>query len=242
MVGRRATSRARLRMESTHRLPYNEFSNDICSMRDFDGAKYEDTYEGSIGRRDGGIGVFVAEAPTQAEACSTAPRSVGMTEEILYTVYHWEGGDTLTDHPSDKGGVTKFGISQKYHPDVDVANLTPTQAMSLYIEEYWNPMRCSELHSKRVRWKVFDTAVMFGVKRATQMLQDIVDVDRDGKMGPRTLAKLNAMPEDTLLAEIAFAQIRSRAAAVVADSSQIAFLVGWINRAQDMGYAVEEPR
>jgi lysozyme family protein len=208
-------------------------------MKDFDGAQYEHTDKGSITRRLGCL-PFSRVEDAEAETCPTTNGSMGlMIEEVLYTI-GLEGGDTLTDHPSDYGGVTKFGISQKYHPDVDVANLTQTQAVAIYIDEYWNPLRCSEILCKRVRWKVFDTAVMFGVRKTTTMLQDIAGVDQDGKMGPNTLAKLNAMSEDTLLAQIAFAQIRSRARAVVQDSSQTVFLMGWLNRAQDLGYAVEK--
>jgi lysozyme family protein len=81
---------------------------------------------------------------------------------------------------------------------------------------------------------------MFGVKRTAIMLQDIVGVDQDGRMGLVTLNAINQMPEDTVLTQIAFAQIRSRAVAVVKDSSQVGFLIGWLSRAQDLGYAVEK--
>jgi len=234
------TNRQRQRTNATHRLPYNEFT-EICTgdMPDVDRGHYEDRNKSIRDRRVDDTRFFAAEAPTKASTCSTTNGRMGlMIDEIRYTM-ELEGGDKATDIKEDKGGLTKFGISQVYHPDVDVANLTETQAVSIYIEDYWNPMWCSHLSSKRVRWKVFDTAVMFGVKRATLMLQDIADVDADGKMGPRTLDKLNAMPEDTLLAQIAFAQIRRRATAVIQDSSQIKFFMGWLNRAQDLGYKVE---
>ena len=161
-----------------------------------------------------------------------------MNAEILYTMFHWEGGDTLTDHPNDKGGATKYGIAQKYHPGIDVAKLTQTQAMGIYVEEYWNPMKCADLRSQRLKWKVFDVAVQFGVLRATHILQEAVGVDMDGKIGQVTLSAANAMPEDTVLTRIAFAMERRRAYAVVKDPTQLVFLTGWIRRAQDLGEAI----
>ena len=163
-----------------------------------------------------------------------------MIAEILYTVFEWEGGDTLTNHPNDKGGETKYGISQRYHPEVDVSRLTETQAIAIYIRDYWNPMRCVDLNSKRLRWKVFDTAVMFGTLRAAVMLQEAVEVDADGVIGPVTIAAANAMPEDTVLTRMAFIQTKRRAYAVVKDTSQVVFLMGWIRRAQDLGEKIPD--
>jgi lysozyme family protein len=222
------------------RLPYNEFIGQLTGdMIDATEVYYEDDYQIHNYRGLGCLRFLRANENAEAETCPTTYGGMVVIEEINYTI-QLEGGDTTTDHPSDYGGVTKYGISQKYHPDVDVKNLTQTEAVALYIEEYWNPMRCSEILSKRVRWKAFDTAVMFGVKRTAIMLQDIVGVDQDGRMGLVTLNAINQMPEDTVLTQIAFAQIRSRASAVVRDSSQTAFLMGWLSRAQDLGYAVEK--
>ena len=56
---------------------------------------------------------------------------------IPFTLQH-EGGAHVTTDPNDPGGTTKFGISQRYHPDVDVANMTLQQAMVIYRAGYWN--------------------------------------------------------------------------------------------------------
>ena len=49
-----------------------------------------------------------------------------------------------TNDPNDPGGLTRFGISQKYNPDVDVANLTLEQAKEIYLNRYWIPAGCDE--------------------------------------------------------------------------------------------------
>jgi lysozyme family protein len=49
-----------------------------------------------------------------------------------------------SDNPNDKGGLTKYGIAQAYHPDIDVANLTLDQAKEIYLKEYWIPLGCDD--------------------------------------------------------------------------------------------------
>lgn len=45
-------------------------------------------------------------------------------------VFESEGG--LSEDPNDKGGTTKFGISQRAYPNVDIKNLTRQQAELIY--------------------------------------------------------------------------------------------------------------
>lgn len=47
-----------------------------------------------------------------------------------------EGGDKLV---TDSGGLTKFGISKRWHPTLDIANLTREQAINVYRQGYWEP-------------------------------------------------------------------------------------------------------
>ena len=51
-----------------------------------------------------------------------------------------EGG--YSNDPNDPGGETKYGISKRYNPDVDVASLTLEQAKKIYLERYWIPAGC----------------------------------------------------------------------------------------------------
>ncbi len=49
-----------------------------------------------------------------------------------------------SNNPADKGGLTKYGISQKYHKNVDVPNLTIEQAKEIYLKDYWIPLGCDD--------------------------------------------------------------------------------------------------
>lgn len=70
--------------------------------------------------------------------------------------------------PDDPGGETKYGISKRAHPDVDVKNLTVDDAIRLYYDRYW-PVAAGLKFPLNVC--VFDTAVNQGIKRAKKYLQ-----------------------------------------------------------------------
>lgn len=67
-----------------------------------------------------------------------------------------EGNES--NDPHDFGGHTKYGISQKSHPHVDIANLTLTEAKNIYRGEYWDNFRCDDLDYP-VDIYMFDIAV-----------------------------------------------------------------------------------
>lgn len=80
-----------------------------------------------------------------------------------------EGG--YVNDPDDPGGETKWGISKTFHPDEDIVNLTPDRAAEIYFEEYWLSSGADELPAPFCT-VVFDTAVLLGVSRAKQFLEE----------------------------------------------------------------------
>lgn len=66
-------------------------------------------------------------------------------------------GTAYTNKPNDRGGPTKFGISQKGNPDLsteEIKNLTPERARQLYTERYWNRIPEKDRNWKNFRDKV----------------------------------------------------------------------------------------
>lgn len=97
-----------------------------------------------------------------------------------------EGG--LVDDPKDPGGLTKYGISQRAFPSVDVRNLSIGQAKDIYLSEYWSPIRGDEM-PKPLALYAFDMSVNMGRARGVMILQRAVNADPlDGVVGMRTLA------------------------------------------------------
>lgn len=88
-------------------------------------------------------------------------------------VFAWEGG--YVNDPKDPGGETKYGISKRAHPDVDVRNLTKEQARELYRERYWNEVGAEELTYPEAL-ALMDFAVHSGPPTAKRFWEQSEDV------------------------------------------------------------------
>jgi lysozyme family protein len=111
-----------------------------------------------------------------------------------------EGG--YVNHPSDPGGETKYGISKRAYPDLDIKNLTREEAADIYERDYFTKNRLHELHPA-ISVIVFDCAVNQGSKRAIKFLQKSCGATVDGVIGPQTVSMANSCDAQSLLTEIA---------------------------------------
>jgi hypothetical protein len=158
-------------------------------------------------------------------------KNMGDFAKAIKFVMTNEGG--VSNESDDAGGLTKYGISQKSYPDLDIANLTKEQAIEIYQRDFWQPYQDFD---DRLATKVFDLSVNMGHKRAVQILQralqclgaKIVD---DGVLGPLTKQAIGLANVDLLLTAI-----KSEAAGIyrnlaTTNTSQQKFLKGWLRRA-----------
>lgn len=110
-----------------------------------------------------------------------------------------EGGGVTTNDPDDPGGLTRWGISQRAFPDIDIALLTEGAAKQLFRDHYWTPCQC-DLLPPAIAVAVADSAFNQGVRRATVLLQRALRVEEDSIIGPETIqAAERAIPRDLLL-------------------------------------------
>lgn len=107
-----------------------------------------------------------------------------------------EGG--YVNDPEDPGGETKFGISKRSYPNLDIKNLTIERAQDIYYQDYWLPCHCDSL-PYAVAFEVLDAAVNHGQPKAIMLLQQALNVADDGKIGPITMAAMTAMDANDLL-------------------------------------------
>lgn len=149
---------------------------------------------------------------------------------IVRTLAH-EGGAKFTDDPVDRGGATKYGISQLAYPDLDIANLNERKARDIYRRDYWGRIRGDEIHSQEVAELIFDTCVNMGVRTGSRLAQVAADIEpADGIIGSGSLAGLNDCPEEAFAASYALVKVARYAHICNRDRSQVRFLLGWINR------------
>ncbi|MDK8184272.1 MULTISPECIES: glycosyl hydrolase 108 family protein [Sphingomonas] len=85
----------------------------------------------------GAGGVLAATAAvTAAPRAPTVGKRRSRDEVIGFVLNTLEGGAQVVDN-RDGGGTTKFGITKRHNPDVDVANLTFGQASAIARDRYW---------------------------------------------------------------------------------------------------------
>jgi len=95
-------------------------------------------------------------------------------------------GNYVND-PRDPGGETRYGVSKRSYPHLDIKNLTLDAARGLYRRDFWDRAQCDKL-PPGVAFDLFDCAVNSGIGQAVRFLQRAVGVADDGNIGPITLA------------------------------------------------------
>ncbi|MHA2337481.1 MAG: glycoside hydrolase family 108 protein [Candidatus Hodarchaeales archaeon] len=162
-------------------------------------------------------------------------------EKAVTLVLRREGG--YVNHPSDPGGATNFGISQRWVNSMgfalDIKDISRDQAVEYYFDYFWEPYGLDELESEILAIKFFDAIVNLGPSQATKCLQRSLRatgknyVNDDGGLGPITKRAIKESTIDYLL--IAF---RSEIAChyrrlVDMHPNNKAFIKGWLRRAYD---------
>jgi lysozyme family protein len=107
-----------------------------------------------------------------------------------------EGGEV--DDPDDPGGHTKWGISKRAYPDLDISSLTVEDAAKIYLRDYASPLRLWRFEDG-VAFQLFDFAVNSGPRTAVKQLQAAVGVEADGVIGPITLAAIASRSEAVMI-------------------------------------------
>lgn len=144
-------------------------------------------------------------------------------EKAIKVILRHEGG--YVDHPTDPGGETKYGISKRAYPKLDIKNLTVETATMIYSRDYWGAVMGDSLPAK-ADLIVFDMAVNMGVSRAIKFLQEACGATVDGILGIKTLERANSLPNDALCSKLT--QIRINYYAGLSTFST--FGKGWVRR------------
>lgn len=117
-------------------------------------------------------------------------------EHAVDIILDLEGG--YVNDPDDPGGETRFGISKRRYPHLDIPNLTRERAIQIYFCDYWDHYRCPEM-PWRLGMAVFDGAVQHAGQANTKMLQMALHVTPDGYIGPVTLGAARSCDVDLVL-------------------------------------------
>ena len=145
-----------------------------------------------------------------------------------------EGG--YVNDLDDDGGETKYGISKRQYPTLDIANLTQEDAASIYQRDYWNSQPYCYIQDQNVANKVFDLAVNMGFKKAHEILQRSANecgarIVVDGRLGPLSLQAVNSVDPSALLEQMRQFAGRYYLEIVARNPAKQKFLNGWMKRA-----------
>jgi len=157
-------------------------------------------------------------------------------DKIIDDIIKREGG--FVDNPADRGGPTKYGITQmtlaetRGHPVTrqDVADLTIDEARTIYRRKYVEKPGFTSI-SEPLLDLIVDTGVHSGVETAVRLLQKVLDITpRDGILGPKTQAVIQRANTDLLYRKFLAERIRFLGRLIEARRENAEFAGGWMNR------------
>lgn len=160
-----------------------------------------------------------------------------MGEDEIITDILASEGDRFTDDPIDRGGATKYGVTQRswdnyctrFFPalrGVSVEHLTEDAARKFYAAMYVRPLAWIE--DIQLRALVVDSAVQHGAPRAVKWLQSAALVPPDGIVGPTTRFAVNN--RDGLFFDVFGTRMEFYADILARDPTQTKWARGWFKR------------
>lgn len=168
--------------------------------------------------------------------------------ESMPFVLRWEGG--YVNHPSDPGGATNRGVTQRVYdawrsnrgmPPQDVRLLSEDEMHAIYESGYWRAARCDDLQ-RRLDLAQFDTAVNMGPGRAIRFLQTAIGCPVDGGFGAITLHAVQQCPDVSGALITYCAERQAFYDRLVARNPALAiFHRGWSNRLDALGRELALP-
>ena len=151
----------------------------------------------------------------------------------------FEGGHVIDER--DSGGETKYGISKRSYPHLNIKSLTKKQAKEIYRSDWWEKYKYDKMATmcegdyNEIAIRLFILAVNIGPKSAHKCLQRALvscgeELDIDGIIGGHTKRLLLSNGHRIIF------PFRSEAAgfyrALVAGRPELKpFLKGWLDRA-----------
>lgn len=163
-----------------------------------------------------------------------------------------EGG--FVDHPADRGGPTKFGITEQRARACgyrgEMRDLARETAAAIYRQLYWSEPRFDAvaLRYPRLAAELFDMGVNMGPAIAGKALQralnvlnrgaaDYPDIVADGRIGAMTIAALDgyrarrgSAGELVLVSAVDGLRVERYIAIAEANPTQEVFEYGWLSR------------
>jgi lysozyme family protein len=129
-------------------------------------------------------------------------------------------------HKDDPGGETKYGISKRSYPELEIKTLTRDDAKGIYRRDYYERFGLDRLDDIRTIEWILDWLVNSGPSVIGRIQQEL-KLEPDGVLGPKTAQAINRMkdPKDLLRWRLKF----------LVRLTRHPFITGWVNRLVELG-------
>ena len=168
----------------------------------------------------------------------------------METVIKHEGG--LSNHKSDRGKITKYGISLRYLinekfdlnndgaiNDADIIHLTRTEADKIYYREWYKKHRYDEIVNKDILTDIMDFSINVGATQCHKTLKRAINriisdpIEVDGDFDNDTIEIVNLIEPMVLHEALNQEQEAFYRGLVKKNPALSVFLDGWLKRSRD---------
>ncbi len=152
--------------------------------------------------------------------------------QVIEKIIEAEGGSIATNDPSDGGGRTQYGISEKSNPEAWVdGKVTLEEAREIYFNKYVRGPGFDKIEDPKLLHQLVDFGVNSGPSISIKALQDALGLVQDGILGPNTLEAVRKSDLRQLNNRLVRSRCITLAKICVKNPTQLKYLVGWITRA-----------
>lgn len=159
-------------------------------------------------------------------------------EAISYVI---EKEGYRSNRKTDPGGLTIWGISEKYYPDhvFKMKNMdredSKLYAKGIYFAEIWTPSGLWRLKHKPLTIKLLSLFVLLGSSRGVKLLQEACNlfgaaVMTDGDLGPKTAEFINSYKYPKAIEEAFEANVTQY---LKSKGHKADFIAGWLMRVDE---------
>ena len=167
-------------------------------------------------------------------------------EDFMKVIHLQEGGSKFTNDPDDPGGATKYGISLRFlkgtgsdgdidnDGDIDIndiKSLDENLANELYKTYFWNKMNLNLINNDLLKLHLLSHGINAGTATAVKILQRILGLTVDGKLGKVTAIAANAYKDQAKLVQGYASARKVYYDNIVAKNPTLKkYIKGWYNR------------
>lgn len=158
-----------------------------------------------------------------------------VASSIVYVLHQEDArmAGTVTNDPRDSGGRTRWGLAERWHPELTPTGYYDTMskeeslstAITVYSSEYAKPLMLASVKVQQLSNALLSFAINEGVISSIKVLQAALGFsakNQDGQFGPVTLEAVNSMSSILILLD--------KKQTAHYESIGGPFLHGWLNR------------